>query len=81
VAEANLNQQRAHFVSSDYIAWPFDTPADATYELHHAAEGGLEVVDGAIVGGESVELGYDPDGLPTRSPRPTGSSTSPTATR
>jgi pullulanase-type alpha-1,6-glucosidase len=65
VAEANLNQQRAHFVSSDYIAWPFDTPEDATYELHHAAEGGLEVVDGAIVGGESVELGWDPDGLPT----------------
>jgi pullulanase-type alpha-1,6-glucosidase len=65
VAETNLNQQRAHFVSSDYIAWPFDTPQDATYELHHAPEGGLELVDGVIVGGESVELGYDPNGLPT----------------
>jgi pullulanase-type alpha-1,6-glucosidase len=65
VAEANLNQQRAHFVASDYIAWPFDTPEDATYRLHHAAEGGLELVDGDIVGGESVDLGWDPAGLPT----------------
>jgi pullulanase-type alpha-1,6-glucosidase len=65
IAEANLNQQRAHFVSSDHIAWPFDTPEDATYELHHAPEGGLELVDGDLVGGESVELGYDPEGLPT----------------
>jgi pullulanase-type alpha-1,6-glucosidase len=64
-AEANLGQQRAHFVSSDHIAWPFETPADATYELHHAPEGGLELVDGDIVGGEAVELGYNPDGLPT----------------
>ena len=65
VADANLNQQRAHFVSGEYIAWPFDTPAEATYELHHAPEGGLEVTDGQIVGGESIELGYDPDGLPS----------------
>jgi pullulanase-type alpha-1,6-glucosidase len=63
-AEANLGQQRAHFVSSDHIAWPFETLADATYELHHAPEGGLEIVDGDLVGGEAVELGYDPAGLP-----------------
>ena len=64
-ADADLGRHRAHFVSSDHIAWPFDTPADATYELHHAAEGGLEVADGQIVGGESIELGYEPDGLPS----------------
>jgi pullulanase-type alpha-1,6-glucosidase len=63
-AEVNLDQQRAHFVSSDHIAWPFGTPADATYRLHHAAEGGLAVTDTGV-SGDVVELGVREGGLPS----------------
>ncbi|MFA9430659.1 pullulanase-type alpha-1,6-glucosidase [Egicoccus sp. AB-alg2] len=59
----NLRQQRAHFVTSGLIAWPFDTPAGATYHLHHAAEGGLEVGDDGVTG-EHVELTVVAGGLP-----------------
>jgi pullulanase-type alpha-1,6-glucosidase len=60
---ANLDQQRAHFVSRDLIAWPFDTPAGASYHLHHAPEGGLEVADDGV-SGASVELTVREGGLP-----------------
>jgi pullulanase len=64
-AEADLGRQRAHFVTSELISWPWDTVDGATYRLHHAAEGGLEAVDGAIVGGDSAELQVVAGGLPT----------------
>jgi pullulanase len=60
---ANLSQQRAHFVSRDLVAWPFDTPAGASYHLHHAPEGGLEVTDEGVTG-ETVELTIREGGLP-----------------
>jgi hypothetical protein len=63
VEGANLNQQRAHFVSRGMIAWPFETPPGATYHLHHAPEGGLEVTDEGVTG-ETVELTVREGGLP-----------------
>ncbi|GGI09630.1 pullulanase-type alpha-1,6-glucosidase [Egicoccus halophilus] len=60
----DLRQARASFVTSGLIAWPFDTPAGATYRLHHAAEGGLAVVDGGVSGGDAVELEVLDGGLP-----------------
>ena len=63
--EVDLDRPRAHFVTSELISWPSDTVDGATYRLHHAAQGGLEVVDGAISGGESVELSAVAGGLPS----------------
>ncbi|MBS3940970.1 MAG: pullulanase-type alpha-1,6-glucosidase [Actinobacteria bacterium] len=59
----NLRQARAHFVTSGLIAWPFDTPPGATYRLHHAPGGGLEVGDDGV-SGDTVELAPVAGGLP-----------------
>lgn len=67
-----VGQQRAHWVRADLIAWPADLlggtdPADLTWALHHAADGGLGVTDGDVTApgtaGE-VALTRDPAGLP-----------------
>jgi pullulanase-type alpha-1,6-glucosidase len=44
----------AHWVRRGLVAW--DAPDAAGYRLHTAPEGGLEVEDGAIVGGDSFAL-------------------------
>ncbi|MCC5950070.1 MAG: pullulanase-type alpha-1,6-glucosidase, partial [Nitriliruptoraceae bacterium] len=60
----NLSQQRAHFVTSELISWPFDLLDGATYTLHHAADGGLSVSEDGVVGGDEHTL--TPSGtLPT----------------
>ena len=47
-------EKGAHWLRRGLFAW--DAPAAATYRLHTAPEGGLEVQDGAIVGGDSYPL-------------------------
>lgn len=60
-------ETRAQWVDTTTIAWPASwapTPGDATFRLHHAVDGRLEVEDGAVTGGTSpVTLTYDPAGL------------------
>ncbi|PJJ72560.1 pullulanase-type alpha-1,6-glucosidase [Diaminobutyricimonas aerilata] len=62
-------QQRAHWVSASTLAWPRELlpvnadPADLRFELHSSEDASLEVVDGAVTGGEAIELEYDPAGL------------------
>jgi pullulanase-type alpha-1,6-glucosidase len=69
---AGVGQQRAHWVRTGLLAWPRDLlggadPADLTWALHHAAQGGIGVTDGDVTGpagtGE-VPLSRDPAGLP-----------------
>ena len=47
-------EKAAHWLRRGLLAW--DAPEAATYRLHTAPEGGLEVQDGAIVGGDSYPL-------------------------
>jgi pullulanase len=61
----NLAAQRAHFVTSDLIAWPSAIDDGATYRLHHAAEGGLGIADDAVTGGDAIELSPVAGGLPS----------------
>jgi pullulanase-type alpha-1,6-glucosidase len=63
--------QSAHWVRGDLLAWPRTLlagadPADLTWTLHHAPDGGLTVTDGAVVtpAGGDVALTRDPAGLP-----------------
>ena len=62
-------QQRAHWVSENTLAWPTDLlPAgqavtDASWALYTAPTGGLAVSDGAVTGGDHVDLALDPAGL------------------
>jgi pullulanase-type alpha-1,6-glucosidase len=61
----DLTQSRAHWLERRLIAW--DLPADVrgwSFRLHFAPEGGLEADAEAIIGGGSVPLTLDPEGLP-----------------
>lgn len=62
-----LGQQQAHWVDAATIAWPAelagDDPTGLTWKLHHAPDASLEVADGAVEGGEEVELTVQAGGL------------------
>ena len=65
---AGVGEQRAHWLAAGTLAWPRDLlgdadPATLGWSLHHAPEGGLELADGAVAGGEEVALTYDPAGV------------------
>ena len=68
-ALAGTGQARAHWVSASTIAWPRDLlpagadPADLRYALFSSATAELAVTDGAVTGGDEIELEYDPAGL------------------
>jgi pullulanase-type alpha-1,6-glucosidase len=54
----------AHWLRGDTIAWDLPDGAEGlTFRLHAAPRGGLQVRDGAIVGGTSYALRRDPAGL------------------
>ena len=55
----------AHWLRAGLIAWDLpEQRSGFTYRLHAAAEGGLAIEDGAIVGGTSFALALDESGLP-----------------
>jgi pullulanase len=61
----NIRTARAHWVRRDLIAWDVGLVLPgAAFELHVAADGGLELADGALEGGDATPLTIDPDGLP-----------------
>ncbi|HEX6247804.1 MAG TPA: pullulanase-type alpha-1,6-glucosidase, partial [Nocardioidaceae bacterium] len=63
-ASPDLSKQKAHWVREDLVAWKVSKPATRTYRLHWSEDGGLEVDDEAVTGGDSVPLDHDPEGLP-----------------
>ncbi len=64
---AILSKTQAHWVDAETIAWDVDYHPDNTYSLHHAPEGGMVLENGAVAGGEQVELTYDAAVCPRRS--------------
>ncbi|HRA49461.1 pullulanase-type alpha-1,6-glucosidase [Actinotalea sp.] len=65
---AGLGTWQAHWIDATTLAWPAALldgadPTGLTFALHHAPDGSLEVVDGAVTGGAQVALTYDPAGL------------------
>ena len=66
---AGTGEQRSHWVSEGTLAWPRDLlptnsdPKDLRFTLYSSATAGLTVTDGAVPGGDAVELTYDPAGL------------------
>ncbi|MEI2421872.1 hypothetical protein V6O07_16465, partial [Arthrospira platensis SPKY2] len=59
----DLTAQRAHWVSRGLLLWDVGLPLPgARYALHHAADAGLRLADGALGGGASLPLTVDPDG-------------------
>ena len=60
----DLSKQKAQWLREDLVAWNVNDPESQEYRLHWSREGGLEVDDEAVTGGDSVPLRYDPRGLP-----------------
>ncbi|GAA2954903.1 pullulanase-type alpha-1,6-glucosidase [Streptomyces enissocaesilis] len=61
----SLAPRAAHWLTDGLIAWDLgDKPADRTYHLAAAPDGGLAAGGTGITGGTVIPLTYDPDGLP-----------------
>ncbi len=58
----DLSTAKAQWVSTDTIAWNVE-PKVAIYKLYYSADGSLSIEDGKVVGGESISLGVDRNGL------------------
>ncbi|QTE29983.1 pullulanase-type alpha-1,6-glucosidase [Pengzhenrongella sicca] len=64
-----LGEARAQWIDAGTIAWPAawipaaTDPTTLSWTLHSAPDGSLEVTDGAVVGGTSLDLALDPAGL------------------
>jgi hypothetical protein len=65
VSKGNLKEQKAYWVSQDTILWPAADDPSATYALHYAAAGGLELTDEACRAPASRWCGAPP-ARPTR---------------
>ena len=61
--DANLGQQKAHWLTADTIAWNIEPIPGGSYALHTAPDGGLAVEGGAITGGVSIPLSRVAGGL------------------
>jgi len=60
--DADLDKQKAHWLTEDTIAWDIE-PTGGDYALHTAPDGGLALEGGAITGGTTIPLGRLAGGL------------------
>ncbi len=57
--DANLSEPRAHWINATTLLWNLSEPSAAKdYALVYAADGGLEVTDSGVTGGERIPLAY-----------------------
>ncbi|WP_035775710.1 pullulanase-type alpha-1,6-glucosidase [Arthrobacter sp. H5] len=64
VPESLASGVAAHWLAPGVIAWDLvDAPEGASYRLYHSMDGGLEMVDGAVTGGDYIELERSSDVL------------------
>jgi len=59
----NLFTAQAHWVTADTILWNTGRVPGASYRLHYSADGGLELTESGISGGEFIELTPDREGV------------------
>jgi pullulanase len=66
-ARPSLSIRKAYWLTPDTIAWPLGTdPAQQTYQLGAAPDGGLSAAVTGLTGGSVIPLTYDPAGLSAR---------------
>ncbi|WP_026544469.1 pullulanase-type alpha-1,6-glucosidase [Arthrobacter sp. 35/47] len=64
VPESLVSGAAAHWLAPGVLAWDLsDAPAGSSYRLYSAPDGGLEVLDGAVTGGDYIELERTSDAL------------------
>ncbi|MBI5960168.1 MAG: pullulanase-type alpha-1,6-glucosidase [Chloroflexi bacterium] len=59
----DLNTAKAVWVNENTIAWNLKPGGVASYKLHYAPDGGLKIEEGKVVGGETISLRKETDGL------------------
>jgi pullulanase len=59
----SLFTTQAHWVTADTILWGISRVPGAIYRLHYSANGGLELGDSGVTGGDFVELTADRSGV------------------
>lgn len=61
----DLTSAKGHWLTPELIAWPNGEGLDKlTWQLHAAADGGLQIEGADVSGGDSFDLTVDPAGLP-----------------
>ncbi|MCB0104780.1 MAG: pullulanase-type alpha-1,6-glucosidase, partial [Caldilineaceae bacterium] len=63
IGGGDLSKQKAHWLSSDTIAWDIEDKPGNSYALYYAPDGGMTLADGVLNSGQSISLSYDPAGL------------------
>ncbi|MBN2303291.1 MAG: pullulanase-type alpha-1,6-glucosidase [Anaerolineae bacterium] len=58
----DITKAKAYWVAADTIAWDIE-PEVAVYRLHYDPDGAMAFEEGALVGGESIRLRFELDGL------------------
>lgn len=67
VSTPDLTQAKAQWLQRGLVAWNLPTGAEnCTYRLYWAAQGGLSIDAEARLGGPSIPLTFDPNGLPDK---------------
>jgi pullulanase len=59
----SLFTAQAHWVTADTILWGISRVPGAIYRLHYSADGGLELGDSGVTGGDFIELTADRSGV------------------
>src|SRR2546421_7947871 len=59
----DLTKARAHWLARDTIAWPGAGGAANPYRLYFDPAGALRLNESGVVGGDSIQLTFDPGGL------------------
>ena len=56
VAGGDLSKAKAHWLTRNTIAWDVDFDPSLHYTLHTAPDGGIQLANGAITGGQEITL-------------------------
>jgi pullulanase-type alpha-1,6-glucosidase len=62
-AVGNLFLAQAHWITGDTIAWNIPRVPGAIYQLHYSSTAELELTDEGVIGGDSITLAYERDGM------------------
>lgn len=62
-AAGNLLLSQAHWVTADTLLWNIARIPGAIYQLHYSPTAELSLTDEGVIGGESITLTYDRNGL------------------
>jgi pullulanase len=61
-----VSKAKAHFLSAEYLAWPVEVPAGATFKLHFDPAGQMTISEKGLEGGKAIDLAYFGSGAPLK---------------